>query len=62
MESIKTIRAAILAHRGGLENASDEEIMRLWLALSDGQRQEYLRDERKKHAGDRSHTVVPGSP
>ncbi len=51
--NIKTIRAAVTKHRGGLEEATDAQILRLWNQLTPAVQKQYLEslDERKPHAG-----------
>jgi len=39
---IKTIRKAVLANRGGLEEASDEQIMIIWQSLPADIQKQYL--------------------
>jgi hypothetical protein len=40
---METIRKAILKHRGGLEEATDGQIMTIWLSLDSTTQQEYLK-------------------
>lgn len=42
MTDIKKIREAIIANRGGLETASDGEIMSLWTQLDEKTQRQYL--------------------
>jgi hypothetical protein len=43
MQDIKKIRSAVTANRGGLEVASDSQIMTIWNSLDSVTRAEYLR-------------------
>lgn len=43
---IKTIRQAVLTHRGGLQNATDAQILTLWNSLPADVQQQYLADVR----------------
>jgi len=56
---IKTIRAAILANRGGLAEASDAEIMTIWNALPKEAQKQYqeslkTKGETKDAVGDKT--------
>ena len=43
MESIKQIRAAVTANRGGFKDASDQQILAIWRHLDEATRQQYLK-------------------
>jgi hypothetical protein len=40
---MELIRKAILKHRGGLEEATDGQIMTIWLSLDETTKQAYLK-------------------
>ena len=42
---IQTIRRAVTMHRGGLDDASDQEIRIVWGSLDEQTRQAYLKKE-----------------
>jgi len=46
-EQMEKIRAAILAHRGGLIGATDTQILIIWTSLDRETRQKYLADLEK---------------
>lgn len=48
MAGIKKIREAVLKNRGGLENATDAQLRRLWKCLSPETKKEYLDSLKKK--------------
>jgi len=43
VKNIKEIRAAVLKNRGGLDSATDPEIMTVWRSLNKNTQQEYLK-------------------
>lgn len=49
-KDINTIRQAVLANRGGLQNASDSEIMTIWNSLDEQTREKYLQSINKPAA------------
>lgn len=51
MLDIKTVRAAVIASRGGWETADDAAMRQLWESLSDETRQQYLDKIQKKEKG-----------
>ena len=57
MPNIKEIREVILKHRGGHANATDPQIMRLWVSLDKDTQEKYLtnikqsKKEKKDAAG-----------
>ncbi|MBN1377859.1 MAG: hypothetical protein JXA04_01335 [Gammaproteobacteria bacterium] len=46
--SIAKIREALIANRGGLSNAKDTEVKKIWDALDDETQKKYLESIKKK--------------
>jgi len=61
MPDIKTIREAVLGHRGGLESATDEQIMTIWNALDNGTQAGYLKKEATTTTRGTKNADSPGS-
>ena len=47
-KNIKIIRQCITAHHGGLESASDEQILTVWNALDAATQKQYLTEQEEK--------------
>lgn len=47
MEDIKTIRAAVCRNHGGLEQATDDQILTVWNALDTATKERYMKTEPK---------------
>lgn len=60
------IRQAVLANRGGLQNASDSEIMAIWNSLDEQTKEKYLQSINKPAATaagrERKDKDAPGNP
>ena len=52
MEDIKTIRAAVCRNHGGLEQATDGQILTVWNALDTATQQRYLKPVAKPKEAD----------
>jgi len=53
MAGITQIRKAVTKHRGGLKNATDDQILTIWRSLDDETQKKYL-EKVKDAAGDKS--------
>ena len=49
---MEIIRQAVLAHRGGLENATDNQIMIIWRSLDEQTQKQYLESVKERKAKD----------
>jgi hypothetical protein len=49
METTKAIRAMICRHHGGMEQATDDQIMKVWSALTAATQEAYLEQEPRTH-------------
>ncbi len=55
---LQVIREAIQKHRGGFEDASDEEILRIWQKLDQPTQDAYLlavQQDKKRQKGSKKH-------
>lgn len=48
--TIKTIRAAVTKNRGGLAEATDAQLMKLWTSLADDVQKQYLDSVKERKA------------
>lgn len=60
MQDIKAIRKAVVANHGGMDSASNDQIMIIWISLDEQTRAEYIR--RVKDVTNSTKRNVPSSP